>query len=260
MVNEEINNENNRTPMVVELEKNLLRTSWVKEAQLIRDFVPEEDLTQAQIKLLDKCINKEDFTDKQFADLKLVLNKYRALLNKLNPQETVESVEEVVQLIQTEKDFINLMENDVDKYLTVHLPTRKGLLEFEFEVLPLTDSRVVEALELEIDLFNDFTLEETAMYSSASGKSPEERTPEEESILKRMNEIINEKISRKKIESIDNFLANQLILKDSDASLDERRKFWSVFLFNAKVSVFVVVQKRLGLTEVDNKRLFPFGE
>ena len=255
------NEENDiRTPMVVELEKNLLRTSWVEEAQLIRDFVPEDDLTRTQIKLLDKCINKEDFTDKQFADLKMLLNKYRALLNKLNPKETVEAVEEVVQLIQTEKDFISMMENDGDKYLTVHLPTRKGLVEMEFEVLPLTDSRVVEALELEIDLFNDFSLEETAMYGTASAKSPEERTPEEESILKRMNEVINEKVSRKKIESIDNFLANQLILKDSNATITERRKFWSVFPFNAKVSVFVVVQRRLGLTEVDNEQLFPFGE
>lgn len=252
--------DNVRTPSVVELEKNLLKTTWVKEAQLILDYVPEEDLNKSQIKLLEKCVSKEDFTDKQFSDLKLILNKYRVLLTKLKPEETLKSVEEAVQLIQTEKEFISLMENDTDKYLVVHLPTRKGLFEFEFEVLPLTDSRVVEALELEIDLFNDFSLDETAMYSSASSKSPEERTPEEEKILKRMNEIINEKISRKKIESIDNFLANQLILKGSNADLDERRKFWSVFHFNAKVSVFVVVQRRLGLTEVDNKKLFPFGE
>ena len=71
--------DNVRTPSVVELEKNLLKTTWVKEAQLILDYVPEEDLNKSQIKLLEKCVSKEDFTDKQFSDLKLILNKYRFL-------------------------------------------------------------------------------------------------------------------------------------------------------------------------------------
>lgn len=248
-------------PSVVNLEKQLLKTTWVKESELILTYVPEEDLTKTQVKLLQKCINKEEFTDKQFTDLKLILQKYRAILQKLNPEETIESVEEAIQLIQTEKDFLDLMDEQEEKYLTVRIPAPKGkLLEFEFEVLPITDSRVIESLELQIDLFTDFSLEETATYASASQKTEENRSEEEQRIYEKMNRMLSEKLGKQKIQTVDNFLANQLILKGSMASVDERLLFWNRFPFNAKFTVFMAVQRRLGLTEVDNKKLFPFGE
>lgn len=251
----------NRSPRVVELEKKLLKTTWVKESQLILDFVPQEDLTKTQKNLLQKCIDKEEFTDKQFKELKGLLYKYRAILQKLNPEETLNTVDEAVQLIQTEQDFLDLMDMEEEKYLTIHLPSPKGnLLEFKFEVLPITDSRVVESLELQIDLFRDFSLEETATYASASQKNIEERSEEEQKILDKMNQQLSEKLGKQKIQGVDNFLAHQLLLKGSDASLDKRRIFWQRFPFNAKFTVFIAVQKRLGLTEVDNEKLFPFGE
>lgn len=250
-----------RTPAVIELEKELLKTVWVKESQLIKDYVPEEDLNKNQIKLLDKCINKEEFTEKQLKDLKLLLNKYRSLLNKLNPEETLKSVDEAIQLIQSEQDFLDLMDAEEEKYLTVRIPSPKGnIFEFEFEVFPITDSRVVESLELQIDLFRDFSLEETATYASASQKSLDERTEEEQRILDKMNDKLSEKLGKQKLQSVDTFLAHQLKIKDSDSDLKERIKFWERFPFNAKFTVFIVVQKRLGLTEVDNEKLFPFGE
>ena len=182
------------------------------------------------------------------------------MLNKLNPEETLNSIDDAVQLIQTEQDFLDLMDTETEKYLTIHLPSPKGnILELEFEVLPITDSRVIESLELQIDLFRDFTLEETATYASASQKTPENRTPEEEKILQKMNQLLSEKLGSQRIRSVDNFLANQLKLKDSDADLNKRLEFWLKFPFNAKFVVFVAVQERLGLTEVDNEKLFPFG-
>ena len=72
--------------------------------------------------------------------------------------------------------------------------------------------------------------------------------------------MLSEKLGRQKLKSVDNFLANQLKIKDSDASLEKRKEFWIKFPFNAKFTVFMTVQKRLGLTEVDNQTLFPFGE
>lgn len=249
-----------RTQAVVELEKNLLKTTWVKEAELIKEYVPEEDLTKNQIKLLDKCIDKEEFTDKQFSDLKALLNKYRNLLKKLNPEETLKTVEEVVELIHTEQDFINLMEENEEKYLVVNLPYKGKLMQFEFEVLPLVDSRVVEALELHIDVFRDFDLEEATVYTNAINKNPEDLSVEEQNIIKKLNKKITDKLSTKKIEAVDMFLANQLKIKDSDSDLDTRLKFWRIFHFNAKFSVFMVVQNRLGLNEISNEKLFPFGE
>ena len=203
--------------------------------------MPEEDLTKAQRNLLIKCVDKENFTDKQFKDLKALLQKYRLLLQKLKPDETLKNIEEVVELIQTEQEFIDMMENDEKKYLVVNLPYNNRLMEFEFEVLPITDSRVVESLELHIDIFQDFDMEE-------------------QHIIKKLNKMITDKLSTQKIDAIDNFLANQLILKGSTADFETRKKFWSKFHFNAKVSVFTAVQNRLGLNEISNKKLFPFGQ
>lgn len=245
------------TPATVELEKQLLKTAWVKEAELIQEYVPEEDLTKNQQKLLQKCIDKEDFTDKQFTDLKLLLNKYRLLLQKINPEETVESIDRAIEFIQTEQDFIDLMESDTNKYLKVNMPFQGKIIPFEFEILPLVDSRVVESLELHIDIFKDFDFDEATTYSNAMNKPVDELTDDEKHIIEKLNVLIADKLSSQRVEAVNNFLAHQLILRDSDSDIDTRLKFWDKFHFNAKFSVFVEVQNRLGLNEVSTEKLFP---
>lgn len=248
------------TEATLELEKKLLKTTWVKEAELIQTYVPEEDLSKTQQKLLEKCIAKEDFTEKQLADLKLLLNKYRLILQKINPEESLENVDNVVELIQTEQDFIDLMDSDEEKFLKVNMPYKGKVIPFEFEVLPLVDSRVIDALELHIDIFKDFDFDEATTYSNALNKQEDELTEEEKHIVEKLNQMIADKLSVKRIESTDKFLANQLRIKGSDSDLETRLKFWSKFHFNAKFSVFVAVQNRLGLNEVSDEKLFPLGQ
>ena len=248
-----------RTDVVIELEKSLLKTSWVEESKRILKYVPEENITKKDKLLFERCIEKKDFTDKQFEDLKKALAKYREPLQKIKPEDSEKAIDDTVRIIKTEQEFLDLMDDEKDKYLIVHLPTRKGVMEFEFEVLPLIDSRVVESLELQVDLFRDYSLEETAMYASAVNKLEEDRTSEEIAIINQMNKSLNDKISKQRIQAVDNFLAHQLKIRDSDTPIDGRLKFWSMFHFNAKFSIFIMVQKRLGLTEINNRELFPFG-
>ena len=54
-----------KSPEVIELEKQLLKTTWVEEAKQIQKYVPEENLTKKDKKLLDKCIEGKDFTENQ---------------------------------------------------------------------------------------------------------------------------------------------------------------------------------------------------
>lgn len=244
-----------RSSSVVALERNLLRTSWVKEAELIQTFVPVEDLTKTQQKLLQKCIDKEEFTDKQLADLKLILNKYRKIIQEIKPQETVDTVETTVQMIQTEADFISMMEADEQKKLLVYVDTYQGKRGFDFIVLPVTDSRIIESLDMQVDLFRDYSLDEQLVYSK--GSSGKELTHEEQAIYRRMREEIVRKQSTERIESMNSFLANQLILEGSSSTFEERLKFWSVFPFTSKVGIFIRVQDMLGLSEVKNSELFP---
>lgn len=247
--------EDNRTDSVKSLEQNLLRTVWVKEAQLIQDYVPSEDLTKTQQKLIQKCIDKEDFTDKQFMDLKMILNKYRKILQKLKPNETVESVDRAVQMMNTEKEFINMMSQDTQKKLLVHINTTQGKKGFDFTVKPINDSRVIETLEMQVDLFRDYSVEEQLIYSKAT--MGHDLTPDEVRVYNKMNQEILEKQSTERISSINTFLANQLSLEGSDATLEERIRFWEVFPFNSKVGIFSRVQDMLGLSETRNSELFP---
>ncbi|WP_458455202.1 hypothetical protein [Methanobrevibacter sp.] len=247
--------EKKRSKAVIDLEKKLLKTTWVDEAELIQKYVPSEDLTKNQQKLLQKCINKEEFTDKQFSDLKILLNKYRALLQKLRPDDTIQNVEDAVQLIQTEADFIEMM--SAERNLLVHINTRQGKKGFEFTVLPINDSRIIDSLDMQIDLFRDFSVEEQMIYSKST--MGQELTPEEQRIYNRMNQEIIEKQSTERIKTINSFLANQLIIKGSDATVEQRERFWELFPFNSKIGVFIRVQDMLGLSETKNSELFPLS-
>lgn len=242
-----------RSNAVIELEQKLLKTTWVEEAKLIQKYVPSEDLTKNQQKLINKCIAKEDFTDKQFTELKILLNKYRKILNELRPEDTLKNVEDVVQLIQTEADFIDMM--SAERTLLVHINTPRGKKGFEFTVLPINDSKIIDSLEMQIDLFRDYSQTEQSIYSKAT--LGHELTAEERRIYNRMNEEIIEKQSTERVKTMNVFLSNQLILKGSQADRQEREKFWELFPFYDKVSIFIKVQDMLGLTETKNSELFP---
>lgn len=239
-----------------EMEKQLLKTTFPLECESL----PLEKLNEEEQNVVNKCMNHEDLNDEEFKLLKATLQRYRPALQKYKPDETLGNVEKSIKLIKTEQEFLDLMDDEYEKYLTVLLPTRKGKLQFEFEVLPLTDSRVVEALELQVSLFKDYSIEETSIYATATTKNDEDLTKEEREVLEKMNKDLTEKISQQRIASVDNFLANQLKIKDSDADIEVRRKFWRKFHFYAKFSVFINVQNRLGLNEINNAELFPFGE
>ena len=237
------------------LELHLLKTVWVHEAQDILDFVPQEDLTKTQQKVLTKCVNKEDLTDNQLVELKKVLQKYRSALQKINPTETLENYDDAVHMMSTEEEFIALMQADEQRLLEVNLNVNGNKIGFTFEIRPWNDSRVVEALELNIDLFRDYSADEINTYNKfAKGESI---TNEEAKIIGEMNKKIMEKQSSKKIHAMDNFLAYQLKIEGSDATLEERLQFWKYFPFNAKASVFLRVQDMLGMTEESNRELFP---
>lgn len=243
------------TQATMDLEKQLLKTAWVKESEQLLKYIGD-DLTKTDKKILQKCVDKKDFTDKQVQQLKKVLVKYRTKLEELKPDETIEAVDNFVQMINTEKEFIKLMSADTHRKLYVNVKTFTGeIYGFNFEVLQVTDSRVVDSLELQIDLFRDYSMEDKATYLRAS--AGEELTPEEQLLVEKINQEIIEKQSTEKIKAVDNFLSHQLKIEGSNADFDERLEFWSLFPFNSKVGVFIRVQDMLGLTDVYNSELFP---
>ena len=75
--------------------------------------------------------------------------------------------------------------------------------------------------------------------------------------MKKLNKQLEKRANENQEEMIITLLANQLKLPNSNASIEERKHFWVKFPFNAKVSIFMKLQEKLGLTEYSNEKLFP---
>lgn len=233
------------------LEKDLYKTTFRKEAEQI----PIERLPSDEQLVLLKCINGEEPTEEEFTKLKEILVRYREYIQKYQPQKTIENAEQVVQIIKTEQELLDILDNPKRRRLLVHLPVDGNIYEMDFEIKQLEDSSAIRSLQVHLDLFKDYTDEEAILYSKA--QQGQRLTREEQHIVDRINDELNEKANEQQDEIILTFLANQLRLPESTDDYEKRKEFWRKFPFNAKFSVWSQVQDRLGLTEEDNKKLFP---
>ena len=83
---------------------------------------------------------------------------------------------------------------------------------------------------------------------------------EEEQIVRKMTQEIQDKSSDDRIKSMNHFLASQLRLPESTSDIEVRIEFWKKFPFIVKSAIMFKVEDRLGLTEQSNEKLFPSGE
>lgn len=232
------------------VEKQLLKTQFPKECEQI----PIDTLEEEEKKVVNKCLNHEEFTDEEFKLLKKTLVKYRKYIEKYDVEETIESTEKAKDLILTEKDWLNLVDN-THNILKVNVPFNGNWYKMEFEVLPLVDSRVVSALQTHINVFKDYNQKELTLFKQAEqGKT---MTPEEQAIVDKMMREINEKAGEDRIKSMNEFLAAQLKLPQSTENIETRKEFWAKFPFVTKSAIMLKVEDRLGLGEISNEQLFP---
>lgn len=233
------------------LEKDLYKTTFKKEAEQI----PIERLPSDEQLVLLKCINEEEPTAEEFKKLKEILVRYREYIQKYQPAKTVENAEQVVQIIKTEQELLDILDNPNRRKLLVHLPVDGRIYEMDFEILQLEDSKAIRSLQVHLDLFKDYTEEEAKLYAKAQKGT--RLTREEQHIVDKITEELNDKANEQQDEIILTFLANQLRLPESTDNYEKRKEFWQKFPFNAKFSVWSQVQDRLGLNEEDNEKLFP---
>lgn len=235
----------------IELEQELLKTKFPMECEAL----PIEELTHEEQIIVNKCINHEELTDFEFKKLKKILVTYRDAINKYNVNETLESVEKTVEIIHTEQELLEILDSPEMRTLLVHLPINNKTYELNFEILPLDNSAAVKGISTQLELFKDFSKREAQIYTKA--QQGQILSAEEEAILRKVNKEIEKRTNEQKEEIIITLLANQLKLPGSDSNLEERKHFWERFPFNAKVSIFMKMQDKLGLTEYSNEKLFP---
>ena len=235
------------------LEKHLLKTQFPLECEEL----PLEDLNKKEKAVVDKCINHEDLTDDEFALLKKTLQKYRKHISKHKPSETVEAYEKTKNMILTEKDWLDIVNDKTSRTLKVNVPFNSKWYQMEFEILPLDDSSVVPALQTHVDLFKDYSKEDVALWSKA--QQGQVISPEEKQSVDKITKEIQEKQDEDRIASMNSFLAAQLRLPDSTSDERTRVEFWQKFPFIVKASIMTKVEDRLGLTDQQDEKLFPTG-
>lgn len=244
----------NREEQAEKMEKYLLETQYPLECE----DIPKEDLNDEEKTVVDKCMNHEELTDDEFTLLKATLQRYRGAINKHRPAEVVDAYEKTQNMILTEKDFLNIVDDKSSRILKVNVPYLNQWYRMEFEILPLDDSRVVSTLQTHINLFDDYSKEEINLWTKA--QQGQVISPEEQKIIGKMTEEIESRNSEDRIAAMNKFLAAQLRLPDSTSDFDTRLEFWEKFPFVTKSAIMMRVEDRLGLTDQQDEKLFPVGE
>ena len=233
------------------MERHLLKTQFPMECQEL----PLEALNQEELIVVNKCMSYQELTDDEFTLLKATLQKYREIINTYKPTETIEAMEKTVQIIRTEQDLIDILDNPNNKILKVNLTYNNQVYPLEFEILPVDDSRIVDYMQMNIDLFKDYNEDEKQLFMKS--QQGDELTPEEIAVVEKMNRELSEIASQEKTRLIDGFLASQLRLPESSQDYDKRKEFWKKFPFMEKWAIVQKVEEKLGLTEKSNEELFP---
>ncbi len=241
----------NKDEKAAKLEKHLLKTQFPKECEEL----PFESLTDDEKSVVSKCMDQEELTDDEFTLLKKTLQKYRKAIRKHKPAETIDAMETTIELIGTEQELLDILDNPSFKRLVVDLPLNGKKYRLEFEILPIDNSRVVDYLEMNIDLFKDYNNDEKVLFMKA--QQGETITPEEQAIVNKMTVELNAMAGQEKSKLVDGFLASQLRLTNSTQDYEKRKQFWEKFPFMAKYAIVNEVENRLGLTEMANEKLFP---
>lgn len=232
------------------IERSLLKDKFPKEAE---QLIGVDGLSDYETKLLNKCINHNPIDDVEFRDLKKLLNDYRPYLEKYKPGETLEAVDKTKRIIQTEQDFLDLVDN-TNNELHINIPFQGELYPVDLEVLPVDDSRMIKQLSRHVDLFKGLEPEDIILFNEAQqGKELDDK---EQAIVDKLTREIEERASESRIEEANELLASQTRIKGSDADYNTRLRFWEKFNFAAKFAISFRVEEILGLNDNVTEQLF----
>ena len=214
----------NQDEAIRELENQLLKTEWKKEAAQI----PLDTVNPEEQNVLIKCLNEDELNDTELATLKLTLAKYREAIEKQNPDEIIENVKTNIQLVEDEKTFLKLLDEDQQtKIVTMYYPTTNGELKIVLDVEPITDSTAILDLTENLNLFKDLTDEEINIYNEYKNNDNPNLTREEKIIAENVNQKINKLTQEKQYDIMIEFLAHQTHMHGKNTPYEVMKKIYT---------------------------------
>lgn len=190
-----------------ELTKNLYYTEWKQEANEIIDAV-----TPTEQVLLNKCINGEQATDEEINLIAEILARYRKAIREQKPEETLENLENNLQIVNDFKTFTKEVKKSKQKGIVqydFYIPNTNSVVPLD--VHPLTDSEVILDINSNLNMYKDLTSDEQIIYTKYQQGEPQTR--EEQAIAKHIEEKIEQRLNENAVEVMLEFLSNQLSLR-----------------------------------------------
>lgn len=233
------------------IQDQLLKKEWVEEARQI----PREALNLGDAVLLDKVVKEEQLTPDEITRLQELLAQYRPALEKLQPEETIKNMEDNIQLVEDEQEFLRLVE-EYDTVETIHFNYKLHDKTFHlvFDVYPITDSVAVGNISENLSFFRDFSDEEMNVYNKAQqGKN---LTREELIIQTKLNKKIEQATQENQKDIMVEFLAMQLKFHGRDTTYEEMKKVLSHIHFGYLALLFQRVQQITNLGDVQVENVF----
>lgn len=233
------------------IQNELLKKEWVEEARQI----PREALNLGDAMLIDKVTKEEQLTQEEVHRVSEILAQYRPALEKLQPEQTMENLEENIQLVEDEQEFLRLV-SEYDTVETIHFNYKLHNQTFHlvFDVYPITDSVAVGNISENLSFFKDFSDDEMNVYNKIQdGKT---LTREELVIQATLNKKIERATQENQKDIIIEFLAMQLKFHNKDTTYEEMKQVLTHIHYGYLALLFNKVQEITNLGDVQVENVF----
>lgn len=235
------------------IKRELYATDWRIESKEIIDIATSEEQN-----ILLRCINQEIPTEQDLTDVGNILIKYRKAIEEQKPTETLTNVEQNIQLVQDEKQFLDLLnkaKQEDTKQLTMYYPTSDGEIMIELDIHPLTDSTAIIDVNSNLNIFKDLTVEEQEAYTAYNeGRA---QTREEKLLAEHVNQKIEERLAEDAVEIMIEFLSHQTSLHGRPRNPELMREAYEKMEIGYLALLTNKVKELSGLnSSIDARRVF----
>ncbi len=233
------------------INKELVGTDWKQEAEQI----PLDMVTPIERYYLEKCIQGENFEEEELDILGEILSKYRPALEKIQPGEVMENINNNTRIVEDEKAFLEYCD-DFEQVQVIPFTFYQGdtCYRMKFDLYPLTDSEAITSIGDNLSMFKDFTDEELQTYNKI--QNGDNLTREEIIIRAGLEQKIQQATQRNQRQTIVEFLTIQLKFHGKDSSPDDMRKVFTHMPFAYLALLFQEVQNRSHLSDTRLENVF----
>lgn len=219
------------------------------------ETLPYEKLTQKEQNIINKIRNNKTLTDDELTTIKQTTADYGEALEKYDAEKTIEAYEEFQDNITTEQELLELVDQqNKPQELLMNCHFNEGVKKVKFTIYPIDDSRAVQMTQLHANIYQDLTPEENK--TLIKQQKGEKLTKAEEDVIEHINNRVMESSMEDRMKQINFLLANQ-VTPPSNGTVNDKIKFWEKFPFNDKMSLYLKIEDKLGLTEHFDDELFP---